>query len=304
MKRWLSLAGIFLASCIGLDEVFDEIPIDDLSKIEVTPDNLALMVNESATLMATYYNAFGMEANTALDWASTDMQIVSVDNAGRITALQPGSCRITVTANNNPDLTAETMVNVVSDPTQVGIIDIEAPSTTIAVNGMIQLVAIAKNVAGEEVEGIAFTWESMDENVLEVMQNGKVTGKANGDATVTASAQGITSPPLKITVGKSNTRTGAFKGLGGYTVKGTASLSTDNLSFSSDFSADNGPGLFVYLTKASNSVTGGVELGTLSSTNGGQSYSIPSNVDSKDFGFVLIYCKPFGIPFGIAELEK
>jgi uncharacterized protein YjdB len=263
-----------------------------------------LLVNESATLIATYYDATGMEANANLKWTSTDPLIVTVDNTGKVTALQPGNCRITVTVNNSPDLTGETMVNVVSDPTQVGTIDIEAPSTTIEVNAMIQLMAIAKNVAGEEVEGITFTWESGDENVLEVMQNGKVTGKANGSATVTASAQGISSLPLKIAVGESNARTGAFKGLGGYTVKGTASLTAGSVSFSSDFSADNGPGLFVYLTKASNSVTGGVELGALSSTKGAQSYSLPSNVDMKDYDFVLIYCKPFGIPFGVAELEK
>ncbi len=304
MKIWLCLAGMVLTACIGVDEIFDEIPTDDLSKIEVVPDNLALVVNESATLMATYYDAKGVMANAALTWESSDLQIAGVDDKGMVTALQPGSCRITVSANNNPGLTAETMLNVVNDPTQVGTIDIEAPVTTIAVNDMAQLTAIAKNAAGDVVNGLTFTWESTDENVLEVTQTGKVTGKGDGSATISASAEGVISPGIKFTVGNTSTRTGAFKGLGGYTVKGTASLSEGELSFSADFSADNGPGLYVYLTKASNSVTGGVELGKLSATKGAQSYNIPSDVSIKDFDFVLIYCKPFGIPFGVAELAK
>jgi len=309
MKKWLSLAGVLLTACIAVDEIYDDLPIDDLSKIEVTPNNLALMVNESTTLMATFYDASGMMAGATFGWVSTNPQIASVDNTGLVTALQPGSSRIRVTANNNPDLSAEAMVNVVNDPNQVGTIEIEIPDASIEIDEMIQLTAIAKNVQGEAVEGVSFSWESDDLDVLEVTQSGKATGKANGVASVTASAEGVSSPSYTITVGAINSRTGAFQGRGGYTVKGTATLSAGttgdlSLAFSDDFAADNGPGLYVYLTKASDNVTGGVELGALSSNEGAQTYNVSSDVEIGDYDFVLIYCKPFGVPFGFAELEK
>ena len=304
MKTWLCLLGLSLTACIGVDEIFDEIPTEDLSRLEVAPDNLALMVNESATLAATYFDASGMEANAVFSWVSTQPQIATVNDDGVVSALQPGSCRITVTSDKNPALMAETMVNVVSNPNQVGTIDIVAPATTVAVDGMIQLSAVAKNAAGTEVDGITFTWKSNDEALLEITQNGKITGKANGTTTVTASADGISSPALKIMVGATNTRTGTFKGLGGYSAKGTAELAAGTLSFSSDFASDNGPGLFIYLTKSASSISGSVELGAIASNKGAQTYAVPSTVGLNDYDFVLIYCKPFGVPFGVAELQK
>ncbi len=304
MRKWISLAGIFLTACIGVDEIYDDIPTDDLSRVELMPDNLALVVNQTTALMATYYDAAGNEANATFAWVSSDPQTVSVDNNGTITALQPGNCRITVTANNNPDISDEATVNVVSDPNQVGTIEVSIPDASIEIDEMVQLTAVAKNTAGDEVEGISFSWASDNTDVLEITQGGKVTGKANGAANITASAETVTSPTYTITVGELNSRTGSFNGLGGYTVEGTATLSEGSLAFSDDFYADNGPGLYVYLTKTSNSVSGGKELGKLTSNKGEQTYAVSDDVALNDFDFVLIYCKPFGVPFGVAELSK
>lgn len=307
MKPWMPLAGLLLTSCIGVDEIYDDLPVDDLSKIEITPNNLALVVDETATLAATYYDESGNEANTDFTWTSTDPQTVSVDDTGTITALQTGSSRIMVAVNVKPDLVAEAIINVVNDPNQVGTIEVNIPDASIAVEETIQLSAIAKNVEGDEVTGISFIWESNAPEILEITQDGKATGKSNGIASVMASAQGVSSPSYSIAVGNVSDRTGTFQGLGGYTVKGKATLSGGSgnlsLSFSSDFSADNGPGLVVYLTNANDNVTGASELGPLSNNSGVQTYDVPSDVEIADYDFVLIYCKPFGVPFGFAKLE-
>ena len=90
-------------------------------------------------------------------------------------------------------------------------------------------------------------------------------------------------------------------------VTGTATLdnsgSTAVLTFDSDFQTQYGPGLYVYLSPNANNVNGGVDLGKIKSTSGEQSYNIPSNVNPDDFDHVIIFCQPFRVPFGSANLQ-
>jgi len=68
-----------------------------------------------------------------------------------------------------------------------------------------------------------------------------------------------------------------------------------------DFFATNGPELHVYL---STDTTDGdhVDLGILKGNRGSQNYDIPAGTDLTVHDNVLIWCKPFGVLFGSAEL--
>ncbi len=61
--------------------------------------------------------------------------------------------------------------------------------------------------------------------------------------------------------------------------------------------------MYIYLSPEEEGVSGGVNLGELKSTSGAQTYAIPASVDPADFDYVIIYCQPFGVPFGTATLE-
>ena len=70
-----------------------------------------------------------------------------------------------------------------------------------------------------------------------------------------------------------------------------------------DFSVRNGPGLYVYLSPEANRYTGdSLELGKLKATDGSFNYEIPAGTDVSQFKSVVIWCKPFGVLFGVAPL--
>jgi hypothetical protein len=63
----------------------------------------------------------------------------------------------------------------------------------------------------------------------------------------------------------------------------------------------NGPDLYVYLA-TDKSASDFVSLGKLKANNGNQNYNIPSEIDLAKYDTVLIWCRPFSVLFGSAEL--
>ena len=76
-----------------------------------------------------------------------------------------------------------------------------------------------------------------------------------------------------------------------------------------DFTTDNGPDLFVYLSTAPADGSAAfdtefVNIGTLKGNVGNQNYDIPAEVDLERFATVVIWCRQFTSAFGAAELSS
>jgi hypothetical protein len=77
-----------------------------------------------------------------------------------------------------------------------------------------------------------------------------------------------------------------------------------------DFETDNGPDLFVYLTRADAAADADafgvdgdfVDLGRLKGNVGEQNYEIPIEVDLSQFDTVVVWCKRFSVAFTAADL--
>ena len=77
-----------------------------------------------------------------------------------------------------------------------------------------------------------------------------------------------------------------------------------------DFETDNGPDLFVYLTRADAAADAGafgidgdfVNLGRLKGNVGEQNYEIPADVDLGEFDTVVVWCDRFSVAFTAADL--
>ena len=69
-----------------------------------------------------------------------------------------------------------------------------------------------------------------------------------------------------------------------------------------DFYSTNGPGLRVYLATDTDA-TDYVSLGDLKANRGNQNYEIPEGLDLEKYDHVLIWCEPFSVLFGSAELS-
>jgi len=112
-------------------------------------------------------------------------------------------------------------------------------------------------------------------------------------------------------------RSGAFHG-GPHAPADTASGSVrlfrlDNgryeLRLENDFRTTEGPDLFIYLSAAEdpqddNTVAESpfVDAGKLRSPTGSQKFLLPANFDPSKFKSVAIWCKRFGVLFGVAQL--
>lgn len=273
-------------------------------RVEVSPSRLSLLVGTTGMLTGSYYNAMNVFTPSTMTWTSDNEAVATVDNAGAVTALANGQAKITASTNG---FSAESLVTVVESADQVAEVVLSASGNSISVGQELAFTAEALNVNGDPVSGANFTWSSSEPALLSVDANGVATGQSVGTATVSAEADGVSSLPYTVLVSPmvTTSRTGNFVSSGGYTVNGSVTMSVEpngdlKLDFDNTFTTSNGPGLYIYL---SNSTAGGLSVASLPSTSGPFSVIVPGTIGINDYDFVLIWCEPFGVTFGYAELN-
>lgn len=99
-------------------------------------------------------------------------------------------------------------------------------------------------------------------------------------------------------------RSASIRGANGHSAAGTAQIvrtgDTYLLQLGNDFRIDIGS-VDVYLTNRTDTNGGGVNLGSLRSLTGAQSFPMPN--DGSGYRYVLLWCRPFGVPVGLGELR-
>jgi len=98
-------------------------------------------------------------------------------------------------------------------------------------------------------------------------------------------------------------KSGTFEGLAGHDAEGIAKIiQVNDMTFLrfENFQVTNGPDLRVYMT-SDGDVKNGIHLEKLKGSKGDQNYSL-DGIDVSVYDTVVIYCQPFGVYFGQAEL--
>lgn len=116
-----------------------------------------------------------------LEWSSSDDSIVKVDGEGKITGLAVGKAIITVTVKGKK---AKATIEITVTEFE-GTISFAEAEITVSVGSERQLTPVIEPAAQ-----LALTWESSDDDVVEVDQNGKINVKAVGEATITVKGAG------------------------------------------------------------------------------------------------------------------
>lgn len=301
------LCFLLISSCIETDIVEDEIININISPVNVGISNgqVAGLVGSEIQFEAHAQNDRGIIFTPNVTWNSSSQAVATVDNTGLVTLHAKGETMISGEALGTSS--KPVLLNVVNGENDIAIIEVEASKTEIATGEGLQLMATAKTITGaENFPDATFTWSSEDETVASVDQNGFLTGVSDGIVIVHAITEGV-SGSIMITVGEANARSGSFSGLNGYSVSGNVSLVNSNneimLVFEDNFSASNGPGLFIYLSNNASNITGGYEVGPLEKNSGMDTYDLGSAVSLDQYNHVLIWCKPFGVGFGTAQLN-
>ena len=105
---------------------------------------------------------------------------------------------------------------------------------------------------------------------------------------------------------QANAGDGSFRGASGHVTKGSVSVSKSGgklvIQLGSNFSLDRAPDPYVALGNGSRPMKGGI-AGKLRSLKGAQSYSIGVTQARSNASHVVLWCKRYGVPLGIARLK-
>jgi peptidoglycan/xylan/chitin deacetylase (PgdA/CDA1 family) len=142
-------------------------------------------------------------------WSSSNTNVATVsginsegETIGVASGIAAGSTQITVNAGG---VTATVSLNVTAPPPpppppQVNAISVVASDSSINVGGTQQFSAFATDQYGAAMSGVSFNWTSSDPTVASVDANGLATGVAAGTAQISASAQGVSSNAVSLTI--------------------------------------------------------------------------------------------------------
>lgn len=114
-----------------------------------------------------------------LTWTSSDETIATVDETGLVTAVGAGEADITVSVSD-ANISSTTHVKVVITPTGV-----EAPDSIELVTNGENSKALGAKMTPEDATDVKLAYESSDENVATVDENGVVTAVADGECVIT-----------------------------------------------------------------------------------------------------------------------
>lgn len=178
-------------------------------RIEASPTTGNLSVGGTLQLTAVASSPAGVPVKAPpLVWLSNNPFVASVDANGLVRGVSAGSAFINASLVQGPfglgtnDVTVT--VGVGTQPFQpLTSIQITPSPVAVAAGGTVQLTATGLDPYGNGYFVSDFTWQSENTTVASVDANGLVTGVAPGTTTITASAGGIFSTPVSVTVGDS-----------------------------------------------------------------------------------------------------
>ena len=151
--------------------------LQKISSITLDETSLFLYKNQARQLVATILpdNA----SNKTLQWDSSNKNVATVDDQGRIRALANGVTTITASAKDTSGVVAKCIVTV---GTAVENLDITSSNESISVG---QLKQLTVTVSPTTATNKTLQWTSSNEDVVTVDENGNIQGVTRGQATIT-----------------------------------------------------------------------------------------------------------------------
>ena len=172
------------------------IPSYPVTGIKVSPDTLTLTrKDETAQLTVEVIPSYA--DNTRVTWKSSDENVVTVDEKGKVTAVGNGTATITVTSvSGNYTATVAVTVKI---PVEIARITIEAEKETLTKIG--ESTELKVKIEPENADAQKLIWKSDDEMIAAVDENGKVTAIGNGTVIITVTTEdGKNTASIAITV--------------------------------------------------------------------------------------------------------
>lgn len=157
-----------------------------------------------------------------ITWQSSDEAVAAVDENGKVTAVGKGECEVTASVNGAE---AKTKVTVGVAATGIKLAQ-DSGVLTVGYSTQLKVYTVPEEAAAAQAQELSY--ESSDEAVATVDENGNVTAKAAGNATITVTYRDSMTAEYSLTVQKlvvkqqssTNTNKGSSQTSGGSTASG------------------------------------------------------------------------------------
>ena len=149
-----------------------------VTSLSLNKYSLALHSGNSEKLVATVE-----PSDATLAWSSSNTSVATVSTSGVVTAKGNGTATITVSAIDGSGKNAKCTVTVT---TLVSSITLDKTSLLMAIGAEATL--SVTSVLPDNANDKGYTWSSSDSAIASVDNSGKVTARANGTATIKATA--------------------------------------------------------------------------------------------------------------------
>ena len=166
-----------------------------INPTSITPNKTTITLEEGKSEQITLTYTPTNTTEKKITWSSSNSNIASVDNNGKIIAVKTGTATITATTKNGKKATiAVTIKEKEILPTKV---ELNPTSGTLAIGENTKLTPI---ISPENVTNKVVTWESSDKAIATVDSNGKVIAKKVGTTTITVKTSNNKTATYKLTV--------------------------------------------------------------------------------------------------------
>ncbi|MDE7227981.1 MAG: Ig-like domain-containing protein [Treponemataceae bacterium] len=193
MKRttWLAacMAAMMALLATGCDNGSSEpepVAVESVT-LNVTTLALAPGAKEKVTAMVLPENA----DDKTVVWSSSDLAVATVGEDGTVTARAEGTATITAHAGGKTTTCAVTVNKITEKPEPVAVESVTLDETTLTLTRG-ETGKLTATVTPDNADNKTVTWSSSDLAVATVGEDGTVTARAEGTATITALAGGKT----------------------------------------------------------------------------------------------------------------
>ena len=156
-------------------QVIEAVP----ASIELDQSSLSLAEAQMKPLVATVLDADGGELDWQPDWTSSDETVATVDAAGQVRGVRPGTAKIYAMAGD-----ASASANVTVTLAEVTSVDISTKNPTVAIGESGRIIGSARSADGPVIRPLE--WTSSKPEIATIDPAGRIVGKAWGTTTITA----------------------------------------------------------------------------------------------------------------------
>ena len=149
----------------------------------ITMDEEALNLERGETTRLTVVVTPQDADDVSVTWYSNNSGVATVDDGGRVTAIEVGTAVITATTNDGSGLSAKCTVTVT--PKEVDDISINKEILKMEIGDIEQLTVV---ISPADADDKTVTWRSANAEVASVNSDGVVTARKAGETTITATA--------------------------------------------------------------------------------------------------------------------